>query len=79
MHDPIALEILHVAATLVAGDLKAHGLTHRDLSDDELGALLADAIDLDMILEVDVGELSPAARQIADRALAGDGGMAVAA
>ena len=59
-------------------DLESRGQSI-DLAATGLGALLADAIDLDMILEVDVGELSPAARQIADRALAGDGGMAVAA
>lgn len=80
MHDPFALEILNRAALLVASDLEARGLAPAALSDDELGALLADATDyLDALLAVDLDTLTPAARQIADRALAGERRMAVAA
>lgn len=80
MHDPFAIEILHRASSLVACDLEARGLAQAALSDDELGALLADATDdLDALLAVDLDTLTPAARQIADRALAGERQMAVAA
>lgn len=75
-----AVDILYAAATLVAGALAARGQVPADVSDDELGALLADATDdLDALLEVDLDTLPTAARQIADRALAGERQMAVAA
>ena len=79
MPDEITTRILYAAATRVAADLAADGLDQAALDDLELGARMAAAVDdFDAIvadaIEIDPtgATLTPAARAIADRALAGE-------
>lgn len=79
MPDEITTRILYAAAARVAADLAADGLDQAALDDLELGARMAAAVeDFDAIvaaaIEIDPtgATLTPSARSIADRALAGE-------